>query len=356
MAREQRTKQQTAEARAEKVASAQAVLADAVDGLRSCDDWERFLGFQSQLHDYSASNVLLIVTQHAKLHAEGKVPTPVPSYVASYNKWKQVGRQVERGQIGLAFIAPMRGQARVVTDDDGKVLRVLRRDETPAPGEHEARTRQMRGFTVEKVFSAEQTTGDPIPEPPVPRLLAGEAPHGLGEAVITLIESRGFTVSTVPAASYLQGANGLTTYSAKTVQLRGDMDDAAMVKTLIHEAAHVLLHMPDGGADTAPIPRAHGEVEAESVAFIVARVHGMPTDNYSFPYVAAWAGQDPGKVIAKTAQRVAATAKDIIAASPSEHAHGGKAALRLAAPAVPDMAPSTEPTAEVHTAAAAIGA
>ena len=86
----------------------------------------------------------------------------------------------------------------------------------------------------------------------------------------------------------------------------------------------------------------------------MARVHGMPTDDYSFPYVAAWAGQDPGKVIAKTAQRVAATAKDIIAASPAEHTHGGKAALRLTAL---DMRAAASAAAAPRVAAAAgIGA
>ena len=238
----------------------------------------------------------------------------------------------------------MRGLARVATDESGTVLRVLRGDDKPGPGEQEARQPFMRGFTVEKVFSAEQTSGEPIPAPPAPQLLAGEAPRGLGEAVLNLIESRGFTVSTVPAASYLQGANGLTDFLAKTVQVRADMDDAAMVKTLIHEAAHVLLHNPDDATTPPPLPRSHLEVEAESVAFVVARTHGMPTDDYSFPYVAAWAGDNPDKVIAKTAQRVAAAAKDIIAISPAEHAHGGKAALRLAPPAADAAATQADPT------------
>jgi hypothetical protein len=330
--KQQWTKEQAAEARATRVEAAQAVLAEAVRDLRSGQDWTRFLDFQSRLYDYSANNVLLIAVQHMKLHEEGKVATALPSYVASYRKWQELGRQVERGQTGLAIIAPMRGLARVATDEDGKVLRVLRGDDTPGDGEREARKQWMRGFTVEKVFSAEQTTGDPLPALPRPRLLVGEAPRGLGEAVMKLIESRGYTVETVPAAGYLQGANGRTNFLDKTVRVRADMDDAAMVKTLIHEAAHVILHDP-GDQQTPALPRGHRELEAESVAFVVARAHGMPTDDYSFPYVAAWAGDEPDKALAKTAQRVAATAKDIIAASPAEHGHGGKAALRLTPPA-----------------------
>lgn len=342
MSGEKWTKEQAAEARAARIEAAQAVLADAVRDLRSGEDWTRFLGFQSRLYDYSANNVWLIVAQYQKLYEAGKVPTPVPTYVASYRRWQELGRQVERGQTGLAIIAPMRGVARVATDADGNVLRVLRGEDAPGPGEQEARRSWMRGFTVEKVFAAEQTTGDPIPAPPAPQLLGGEAPRGLGETVTRIIESRGFTVSTVPAASDLQGANGLTTFSTKTVQVRADMDDAAMVKTLIHEAAHVLLHDPSNDK-AQELPRAHREVEAESVAFVVARTHGMTTDDYSFPYVAAWAGDDPDKAIAKTAQRVAATAKEIISASPAEHGHGGKAALRLTRRATPESIEADQP-------------
>lgn len=338
MAGESWSKEQTAEARALRVEAAQAVLAEAVGDLRSSEDWTRFLGFQSQLYDYSANNVLLIIVQYQQLYEAGKVATPVPSYVASYRKWQGLGRQVDKGQTGLAIIAPMRGTHREAVDADGNARR-LGRGESPANGDTERSTRYMRGFTIEKVFAVEQTSGVPIPDPPAPRLLAGEAPRGLGEAVLNLIESRGFTVSTVPGAEHLQGANGLTNFTSKTVQVRADMDDAAMVKTVIHEAAHVLMHAP-GDDRNEPMSRSHQEVEAESVAFVVARVHGMPTDEYSFPYVASWAGEDPQEVIAKTAQRVAATAKDIIAISPAEHSRGGKAALQLTPPSPTPVPPA----------------
>jgi hypothetical protein len=99
------------------------------------------------------------------------------------------------------------------------------------------------------------------------------------------------------------------------------MDDAAMVKTLIHEAAHVLLHQAPPARD---LPRALKEVEAESVAYVVASVHGMPTDDYSFPYVAGWAGEDADKAIRGTQARVNGAAQAIIAASPAEHTGGAR--------------------------------
>ena len=137
-----------------------------------------------------------------------------------------------------------------------------------------------------------------------------------------LIESKGYTVDTVPGAAHIGGANGQTHWGTRSVVVRADMDDAAMVKTLIHEAAHVLLHAEDPGRSVA---RGLKEVEAESVAFVVAAVHGMPTDQYSFPYVAAWAGDEGARAVAFTQGRVAQAAKAIIAASPAEQAPGGRA-------------------------------
>ncbi len=50
----------------------------------------------------------------------------------------------------------------------------------------------------------------------------------------------------------------------------------------------------------------------------------MPTDGYSFPYVAGWAGEAPDRAIRQTQARVADAAKQIIAASPAAHQTGGK--------------------------------
>jgi hypothetical protein len=89
------------------------------------------------------------------------------------------------------------------------------------------------------------------------------------------------------------------------------------------EAAHVVLHEHPPGSF---LPRSRKEVEAESVAFVVAAAHGMPTDEYTFPYVAGWAStaKDPAKEVAATLARVARAAKAILEASPAEHLAGGK--------------------------------
>ena len=57
----------------------------------------------------------------------------------------------------------------------------------------------------------------------------------------------------------------------------------------------------------------------------------METDSYSFPYVAAWAGEDGMKAVQATQARVAQAARRIIEASPAVHGAGGKPPEHLAA-------------------------
>lgn len=303
-----------------KVEAAQRVLEERIEALTSGADWCRYLGFQSKLHQYSPNNVMLIWAQHAAAFADGRVGAPEPSVVAGYRTWQALGRQVERGQRGYAVLAPMVVRRRVAVGDSGD-SRPLEAGEAPTDGESELLRTALRGFRIEHVFDVSQTSGQELPEPVVPELLTGEAPTGLRAAVQNLIEGQGFRVESVPSASALAGANGVTEWSSARVRVRADMDDAAQVKTLIHEAGHVLLHRSPAARSMS---RSQKEVEAESVAYIVAAAHGMTTDDYSFPYVMTWAGADGTSAVRAAQARIAGAALRIIECSPAAHVNGGR--------------------------------
>ncbi len=63
------------------------------------------------------------------------------------------------------------------------------------------------------------------------------------------------------------------------------------MKTLAHELAHALLHA--GFED-----RSLAELEAESTAYVVCRQLGIDSGEYSFGYVATWAGGGEPAVVA----------------------------------------------------------
>jgi hypothetical protein len=88
------------------------------------------------------------------------------------------------------------------------------------------------------------------------------------------------------------------------------------------ELGHVLLHEPKNSnlsitrAADAVRHRGIAEVEAESVALMVAAAHGLDTASYTVPYVSTWASQVPGmtpvEVVQATAERVRTTAIGIL--------------------------------------------
>ena len=205
-------------------------------------------------------------------------------HVAGFRTWLSLGRHVRKGETGLAVLAPVRVK---VTAEDGLESWIV------------------RGFKLEHVFAACQTDGEgEIPEPIRPSLLVGQAPVGAWDALRRLVETRGFSVTRAP----LFPANGTTSMATREVTVADRLEDAAAVKTLAHELAHVILH-----ADTCDYHanRQRCEVEAGSVAFVVCRELGLETDVYTFPYVATWASGEV-KVVANAAERVLGCARGIL--------------------------------------------
>ncbi|GAA4707765.1 protein of unknown function (DUF955) [Promicromonospora umidemergens] len=314
MRKDSRTLDQKIADRKAKVDALHEKLTVAVAELITPEDWRRALEFAAKFRRYSFGNTMLIWVQNAQAHEAGLVPAGPPEYVAGYKQWKKLGRHVIKDMAGFQILAPVEG--RVAVSEDGSYRR-LARGETPEP--HETIDTRVVGWAPAYVWPLALTDGDPVPTKPVapsPQLLQGQAPAGLFDGVKKVIEAKGFTVGDAPATGWPSSRNGLTDYDTKSVQLRADRDDVQRCKTLIHEAGHILLH--DRTDQDAAQHRGIKEVEAESVALMVAAAHGMQTDDYSIPYVTTWAsrveGQDPSALVAQTAVRVRRAALEILGA------------------------------------------
>ncbi|MFX4273323.1 ArdC-like ssDNA-binding domain-containing protein [Pseudarthrobacter sp. J1738] len=306
------TKEEARAARDAKLDELHERLTGAVETLVSGDDWARALSFAARFRSRSFNNTLLIWVQHEANYSAGRVSEPFPSFVAGYREWQQLGRQVQKGQPGLQIFAPVTGRFASSNPTDSDSWRRLERGEKPRPGEV-LRSRMIAARPA-YVWDASQTDGDPIPEPPSPKLLEGEAPAGLWDGLTAQVGAAGFTVLRVPHEGMIHGANGMTDWSARTVAVRENMDHAAQVKTLAHELGHVLLHDPDN--EDAQHHRGIGEVEAESVALMVGAAHGMDTSDYTIPYVSTWAarvdGKEPVEAVKATGERVRKAALGIL--------------------------------------------
>ncbi|GAB7003935.1 hypothetical protein JCM18899A_14070 [Nocardioides sp. AN3] len=296
-------------------------LTTAVAGLVTGEDWKRAMTFAAQFRSRSFNNSMLIYAQHAAAYQQGRVPEPTPTYVAGFKQWLTLGRAVIKGQHGYGIFAPVTARFATTTPSDPGSWRRLARGEKPGRGE--VALSRMVGQRPAYVWDVSQTQGDPIPEPPRPTLLQGQAPEGLWDGLADQITGHGYELRLVSTARVIGGANGLTDFGTREVSVRMDMDETAQVKTLAHELGHVVLHAPAGielAADLtvdAGLHRGVAEVEAESVALMVAAAHGLDTSSYTVPYVSSWATSVPGKspveVVQATAERVCATALGILA-------------------------------------------
>lgn len=299
-------------AREAKLEALQQQLTQSVSELVTGDDWKRALEFAARFRSRSFSNTLLISVQHFAAYQAGRVPEPMPTYVAGFKQWLSLNRHVVKGQAGYGILAPVTARFASSTPESAETWRRLGRGEKPQRGEV-IRSRLV-GLRPAHVWDISQTDGDPVPETPHPTLLKGQAPEGLWDGLADQIVAHGFELRLVSNAAAIGGANGITDYMTREVSVRMDMDDAAQVKTLAHELGHVMLHGPDN-ADAA-MHRGIAEVEAESVALMVGAAHDLDTTSYTVPYVSSWASSVPGKspveVVQATAARVRNTAIGIL--------------------------------------------
>ena len=288
-------------------------LQDAVENLISGPGWQQMLRTAAALPTYSPHNVLLITQQ-----------CPYAQAVAGFHTWKALGRSVRKGEKGLAILAPVlrRGTSpdQQTATPDGRPAAA-----SPAQGSGSAsadlsknaagRPRRVVGFRVVHVFDISQTDGADLPDP-TPVLLNGQAPAGLLDGLSAQVRDQGFQLIrhdfTIPHPG--QGSpNGVTDYFSRTVIVRPDLTPAQTAKTLAHELGHVLLHGPGQRPDG--LTREQAEVEAESVAYVVTAAHGLDSSDYTIPYVAGWSAGNH-ELVARTAERVLSTAKDVLAHTP----------------------------------------
>ena len=143
-------------------------LRDAVAEIVSGDDWKQMLHVASKFHRYSFNNQLLILCQR-----------PDATRVAGYRKWQEFGRQVRKGEKGIAILAPCKYRTKI-EDDSGE----------------ETTVQSIRGFRVVHVFDVSQTEGESLPDVDSlrPKLLEGEAPEGIWDRLVELATSEGFDV------------------------------------------------------------------------------------------------------------------------------------------------------------------
>lgn len=227
-----------------------------------------------QFHNYSIGNQLLAWSQCLE---RGMQPGPM----ATFPKWKELGRYVRKGERALTLCMPVTVK-RTVEGDDGTEDDVV----------------LTRFVYKPHWFVLAQTEGAAMPSAPMPTWDSARALTALDVAEVPFDETNG---------------NVLGFACGRTIAI--NPVNPMPHKTRFHELAHVLLgHTAEGmQADGEITPRNLRECEAEAVALVCCAALDLPGVEYCRGYIQNWWGSG-NPIPERSAQRVLKVADQILKA------------------------------------------
>ena len=264
IARGRFTAEQRAEYRQQKRSEQREQVERAVRELLTSDGWRRWAETRATFHRYSFGNCLLIAQQ-----------APQATQVAGFKAWRQLGRQVRKGERAIRIMAPMS---------------VKERDQA---GEQTGE--RVTFFRAVPVFDIAQTDGESLPE--VPREpITGDTHERFLEPLTAHAASLGFTVE---REALEHGHGGYCDAKAHRIVVSTNLGSvSAQVRVLVHELAHA------HGISYKDYGREDAEVVVETAAVIVCGALGLDTSGESIPYIAEWGERSDLEAIRKHAETV----------------------------------------------------
>lgn len=234
------------------------------------DVLRNYLAAVGKFHRYSASNILLIITQR-----------PQATRVAGYQTWRKLHRQVSRGAQGIVIFAPL-------------VHRTLDTSECGIKTSRES----LIGYRAAIVFDVADTTGEPLPAFSRFEGNPGEYLESLKDLVTEWGGSLEYSRSIFPAQGQCS--------PGKIVLLPG-LSQAEEFHVLTHELAHLRSHFTARRAETTQRIR---ETEAEAVAFVVGQAIGLTTNSASADYLQLYNGDQD--TLAQSLEHIQKVSTDLL--------------------------------------------
>lgn len=239
------------------------------------DQFKSFLDTMSKFHNYSLNNIHLL-----------KMQNPNVTQVASFNKWKtDFERTVKKGSKALKIWVPY--QVKTKIPDKQKELTFGQPEK-----EMDQKEITVTRFKLGNVFDVSQTEGKELPK----------AIHELTGSVKDYEDlyraAKAVSMDNQVPISFeeIKRENTRGYYSPSenriviSKKLKGEEH---ILKTIFHEMAHADLHK-ETNAQYGDDQYRKQELQAESVAYVVASHFGFDTSSYSFGYLAIWSKDKNG--------------------------------------------------------------
>jgi len=284
-----------AEARKQEMDALMTKLEAGVKDVFKSEHFKTYLQFCARLPRYSLNNQLLIM-----------MAKPDATMCMSFNNWKEMGRSVKKGERGIRIMAP--APYKMMQEQDKKDsfgAPVLDKDGEPVKEMVEV---EIHAFKPVSTFDISQTEGEPVPTLGVDELVGSV--DGYKDLFDAIVQVAGIPVEFEKIDS---GAKGYYNMQENRIAIKEGMSEVQNVKTALHELSHSKLHSREKYDESAEKKSSNQkETEAESVAYICCAHYGLDTSEYSFPYLAGWAGDQDTTCLRASLETIKGTACDII--------------------------------------------
>lgn len=248
------------------------------EGMKNYLDSEQFKSFldtMSKFHNYSLNNIHLL-----------KMQNPSVSHVASFNKWKtDFERTVKKGSKALKIWVPYQVKTKISANQNELSF-------SPSENEMEEKEVTVTRFKLGNVFDVSQTEGKELPK--AINELTGDVKdyEDLYRAAKAVSMDNQVPISFEEIKR--ESTNGYYSPDENRIVIsKGLKGQEQILKTIFHEMAHADLHR-GSNAQYGDDQYRKQELQAESVAYVVANHFGFDTSSYSFGYLAIWAKDKNG--------------------------------------------------------------
>ena len=248
------------------------------EGMKNYLDSEQFRSFldtMSKFHNYSLNNIHLL-----------KMQNPNVSQVASFNKWKtDFDRTVKKGSKALKIWVPYQVKTKISANQNELSF-------SPSENEMEEKEVTVTRFKLGNVFDVSQTEGKELPK--AINELTGDVKdyEDLYRAAKAVSMDNQVPISFEEIKR--ESTNGYYSPDENRIVIsKGLKGQEQILKTIFHEMAHADLHR-GSNAQYGDDQYRKQELQAESVAYVVANHFGFDTSSYSFGYLAIWAKDKNG--------------------------------------------------------------
>ena len=248
------------------------------EGMKNYLDSEQFKSFletMSKFHNYSLNNIHLL-----------KMQNPNVSRVASFNKWKaDFDRTVKKGSKALKIWVPYQVKTKISANQNELSF-------SPSENEMEEKEVTVTRFKLGNVFDVSQTEGKELPK--AINELTGDVKDYEDLYRAAKAVSMDNQVSISFEEINRESTNGYYSPDENRIVIsKGLKGQEQILKTIFHEMAHADLHR-GSNAQYGDDQYRKQELQAESVAYVVANHFGFDTSSYSFGYLAIWAKDKNG--------------------------------------------------------------